>query len=141
MNKWVFMLQWLILYLPVKLHVEFWHLFYRISIKMVKLNNYSTKWRWLAVDIYWAVKRWCRYPPLATDTELNSWDNINQKKLIWLISSLVTHANRDAIISRVWIANCHDHLSANTNSQKEPLDILNQSTSLAQDVIKFRLFP
>ena len=35
-------------------------------------NNYSPKWRWLAVDIYRAAKRRGKYPPLATDTEVNS---------------------------------------------------------------------
>ena len=35
-------------------------------------NIYSPKWRWLAVDIYWAAKRRGKYPPLATDTEVNS---------------------------------------------------------------------
>lgn len=28
----------------------------------VAVNNYSPKWRWLVVDIYWA-----KYPPLVTD--------------------------------------------------------------------------
>ena len=36
------------------------------------INNYSSKWRWLAVDIYRAAKRRGEYPPLATDTEVNS---------------------------------------------------------------------
>ena len=35
-------------------------------------NNYSPKWRWLAVDIYRAAKRRGKYPTLATDTEENS---------------------------------------------------------------------
>ena len=35
-------------------------------------NNYSLKWRWLAVDIYRAAKRRGKYPTLATDTEVNS---------------------------------------------------------------------
>ena len=38
-------------------------------------NNYSPKWRWLAVDIYRAVKRRGnrgKYQPLATDNEVNS---------------------------------------------------------------------
>ena len=35
-------------------------------------NNYSPKWRWLAVDIYRAAKRRGKYQPLATDTEVNS---------------------------------------------------------------------
>ena len=36
------------------------------------INNYSPKWRWLAVDIYRAAKRRGKYPALATDTEVNS---------------------------------------------------------------------
>ena len=36
------------------------------------INNYSPKWRWLAVDIYRAVKQRGKYQPLATDTEVNS---------------------------------------------------------------------
>ena len=38
----------------------------------VIFNNYSPKWRWLAVDIYRAAKRRGKYQPLATDTEVNS---------------------------------------------------------------------
>ena len=30
-------------------------------------NNYSPKWRWLVVGIYW-----CKYPPLATNTKVNN---------------------------------------------------------------------
>ena len=36
------------------------------------VNNYSPKWRWIAVDIYRAAKRRGKYHPLATDTEVNS---------------------------------------------------------------------
>ena len=36
------------------------------------INNYSPKWRWLAVDIYRAAKRRGKYQPLATDAEVNS---------------------------------------------------------------------
>ena len=36
------------------------------------VNNYSLKWRWLAMDIYRAAKRRGKYPPLVTDTEVNS---------------------------------------------------------------------
>ena len=36
------------------------------------INNYSLKWRWLAVDIYRAAKRRGKYLMLATDTEVNS---------------------------------------------------------------------
>ena len=76
----------------------------------ILVDKYSPKWRWLAVDIYQAAKRRGKYPTLVTDTEVNScfsiiilkqWDNIHHKKLIWIISSLVTDANRDAIFSRV----------------------------------------
>ena len=35
-------------------------------------NNYSPKWRWLAMDIYLAASRLGKYPTLATDTEVNS---------------------------------------------------------------------
>ena len=35
-------------------------------------NNYSPKWRWLAVDIYRAAKRRGKYPTLATSTSVNS---------------------------------------------------------------------
>ena len=36
-------------------------------------NNYSPKWRWLAVDIPTeADKHQGKYPPLATDTEVNN---------------------------------------------------------------------
>ena len=39
---------------------------------VIIINNYSPKWRWLAVDIYRAAKRRGKYPTLATDTEVNS---------------------------------------------------------------------
>ena len=39
---------------------------------IIIINNYSPKWRWLAVDIYRAAKRRGKYPTLATDTEVNS---------------------------------------------------------------------
>ena len=35
-------------------------------------NNYSPKWRWLIVDIRLATSRLGKYPPLNTDTEVNS---------------------------------------------------------------------
>ena len=38
----------------------------------VIINNYSPKWRWLAVDIYRVAKGRGKYQPLATDTEVNS---------------------------------------------------------------------
>ena len=41
------------------------------------VNNYSPKWRWLAVDIYRAAKRRGKYPTLATDTEVNSCFSIH----------------------------------------------------------------
>jgi len=40
--------------------------------RMFNNSYYSLKWRWLVVDIYWAVKRRGKYPTLATDTEANS---------------------------------------------------------------------
>ena len=36
------------------------------------INNYSPQCRWLAVDIFLAALRLGKYPPLATDTEVNS---------------------------------------------------------------------
>ena len=39
---------------------------------MCSLTNYSSNWRWLVVDIYRASKRRGKYPPLATDIEVNS---------------------------------------------------------------------
>ena len=36
------------------------------------VNNYSPKWRWLAVDVYRAAKRQGKFLTLATDTEVNS---------------------------------------------------------------------
>ena len=74
------------------------------------MYNYQlfTEWRWLALDIYRATKRQGKYPTVATDTEVNScfsllkqWDNIHHEKLVWMISSLATDANQDAIFSRV----------------------------------------
>ena len=43
-----------------------------LVIQFLIINNYSPKWRWLAVDIYRAAKRRGKYPTLATDTEVNS---------------------------------------------------------------------
>ena len=70
------------------------------------INNYSPKQRWLAMDIYRATKWRGKYWTLATHTEVNScfsilkqWDNIHHKKLIWMTSSLITAAKRDAIFS------------------------------------------
>ena len=45
--------------------------FGRLTIWMI-VNNYSPKWRWLAVDIYRAATRRGKYQLLATDTEVNS---------------------------------------------------------------------
>ena len=42
------------------------------SEAIIIINNYSAKWRWLVVDVYWATKRQGKYPPLATNTEVNS---------------------------------------------------------------------
>ena len=41
-------------------------------LNYLTFNNYSPKWRWLAVNIYRAAKRRVKYQPLATDTEVNS---------------------------------------------------------------------
>ena len=43
-----------------------------VGAENVLINNYSPKWRWLAVDIYRAAKRRGKYPTLAIDTEVNS---------------------------------------------------------------------
>ena len=42
------------------------------NVIWIIFNNYSPKWRWLAVDIYRAAERRGKYPTLATDTEVNS---------------------------------------------------------------------
>ena len=63
------------------------------TIIIIIINNYSPKWRWLVVDIYRAAKRRGKYQPLATDTEVYSC-NKHHQQLIWMISSLVTDANR-----------------------------------------------
>ena len=34
---------------------------------------FYNKWRWLVVDIYRAAKQRGKYPPLTTDTEVNSY--------------------------------------------------------------------
>ena len=44
-----------------------WWLSPRGALSKRTINNYSPKWRWLAVDIYRAAKRRVKYPPLATD--------------------------------------------------------------------------
>ena len=44
---------------------------------IILINNYSPKWKWLAVDIYRAAKRQGKYPTLATDTEVNSCFSIS----------------------------------------------------------------
>ena len=46
--------------------------YFRAKITSEIVNNYSPKWRWLAVDIYRAASRRGKYPTLATDTEVNS---------------------------------------------------------------------
>ena len=43
-----------------------------LEVRVAIVNNYSPKWRWLAVEIYRAAKRRGKYQPLATDTEVNS---------------------------------------------------------------------
>ena len=52
------------------------------------------------VDIYPAAKRRGKYPPLAADGKVNS-SLVYTKTVIWMISSLVADANREAIFSRV----------------------------------------
>ena len=58
--------------------VRIWTVLLRVTILFWNdpwawlINNYSPKWRWLAVDIYRAAKRRVKYPTLATDTEVNS---------------------------------------------------------------------
>ena len=42
------------------------------TAECITIHNYSPKWRWLLVDIYQAVKWRGRYPPIATDTVVNS---------------------------------------------------------------------
>ena len=50
------------------------------------INNYSPKWRWLAMDGYLPSRAAVRQIPTAG----------HHKKLIWMISSVVTDANRNA---------------------------------------------
>ena len=47
------------------------------ATKLSIVSNYSPKWRWLVVDIYQAMKQQGKYPPLATDTEVNSCFSIH----------------------------------------------------------------
>ena len=62
-----------------------------IAVTGYTINNYPPKWRWLAVDIYWAAERRGKYLTLVTDTE---WDNcfsicpVNEQ--IWKIVVLNT---------------------------------------------------
>ena len=51
--------------------VNFGYKINRLFLYMI-FNNYSLKWRWLAVDIYRAAKRQGKYPMLATNTEMSS---------------------------------------------------------------------
>ena len=53
------------------------HLLRSKKWKMKIVNNYSPKWRLLAVDIYRAPKERCKHPPLATDTKVNSCFSIH----------------------------------------------------------------
>ena len=48
------------------------HMMVQCVESIIIFNNYSLKWRWLAVDIYGAAKRQGKYQPLATSTEVNS---------------------------------------------------------------------
>ena len=43
-----------------------------VIINLSIYNNYSPKWRRLVLDIYRAAKQRGKYPPLATDTEVNN---------------------------------------------------------------------
>ena len=52
-------------------------------------NNYSPKWRWLVLDIYWTAKQWGKYPRLATDTEVNNCFSIYKN------SEIIEHKNDD----------------------------------------------
>ena len=47
-------------------------LYFKYNEPSIKINNYWPKCRWLLVDIYQDVKQWGKYPPLTTDTEVNS---------------------------------------------------------------------
>ena len=49
-----------------------WFILPARGVSHIIINNYSLKWRWLAVDIYRAAKQRGKYPTLATDTEVNS---------------------------------------------------------------------
>ena len=53
----------------------------RVNIGCI-FNNYSPKWRWIAVVIYRAAKRRGKYPPLFTDTEVNNCFSIYQTSWI-----------------------------------------------------------
>lgn len=46
------------------------------QLKFAIINNYSPDWGWLVVDIHRTTKRRGKYPPLATDTEVNSYFTI-----------------------------------------------------------------
>ena len=52
-------------------------------------NNCSPKWRWLVVVIYRATKQRGKYPPPATDTEVNNCFSIYQN------SEIIEHKNDD----------------------------------------------
>ncbi len=44
---------------------------------MILFKNYSQKWSWQVVKIYQAAELRGKYPPLATDTEVNSCFSIH----------------------------------------------------------------
>ena len=43
-----------------------------LCVRFLIINNYSPKRRWRAMDFYRAAQRRGKYPPLTTDTEVNS---------------------------------------------------------------------
>ena len=63
---------WLAEDLLNNLDPKYRHDYFKAVLRLRMFNNYSPKWRWLAVDIYRAAERRGKYPTLATDTEVNS---------------------------------------------------------------------
>ena len=53
------------------------------TVWWIIINNYSPKWRWIVVGIYWAVKRQGKYLPLSP-TEVNNCFSIYHKS--WMTS-------------------------------------------------------
>ena len=71
--------------------------------KLFIVNNYSPKWRWIAVDIYELLRRG-KYPPLFTNTEANNCFRIYKTSLIaipkWLLYFLMKWVSRDICFTR-----------------------------------------